>query len=87
MGLVVSHVRNTKFICSILFYILFYYYYLILHIYHAYREWQGWSVEYDENENDDFPVNYTTARKAELLSWYSKNIYPYPHSQLFITLC
>jgi len=54
--------------------------------YHAYREYQGWSVEYDENINDNFPVNYTTPRKALLLSWFAQNIYPYPPSDDSYTL-
>jgi len=45
--------------------------------YHAYREWQGWSVEYDENINSTSPVNYITPREALLRSWFAKNENPY----------
>jgi endoglucanase len=41
--------------------------------YHAFREWNGWSVEYDSNIMDQNPVNYTTKRKQILLDWYAKN--------------
>ena len=35
---------------------------------HAYREWDGWSVEDDSDPQDHQPVKQTTDRKAVLLS-------------------
>ncbi len=44
--------------------------------YHAYREWQGWSVEYNSNRSDRFPAKKITAREKLLLSWFAKNVKP-----------
>ena len=41
--------------------------------YHAYREWQGWSVEPDKNINNTRPVKYDTERKKVLLKYFRKN--------------
>jgi hypothetical protein len=41
--------------------------------YHAYREWSGWSVEYDENPTNDKPSTTTTDRKRLLLERLSLN--------------
>lgn len=41
--------------------------------YHAFREWEGWSVEYDSNYLNKSPTSYTTKRKQILLNWYAKN--------------
>ena len=41
--------------------------------YHAFREWNGWSVEFDSDYLNKNPVNYTTKRKQILLDWYAKN--------------
>jgi len=41
--------------------------------YHAYREWQGWSVEHDENIDHENPVSYDTDRKKVLLKYFAKN--------------
>lgn len=41
--------------------------------YHAYREWQGWSVEHDENIDNENRVNYDTGRKKVLLKYFKKN--------------
>jgi len=41
--------------------------------YHAYREWDGWSVEHDENIRNENRVNYDTARKKLLLKQFEKN--------------
>lgn len=40
--------------------------------YHAYREWSGWSVEYDTNKSSTTPVN-DTLRKQVLLKYYARN--------------
>jgi hypothetical protein len=44
--------------------------------YHAFREWDGWSVEHGENPNDHNPVETTTDRKSLLLQWFEKNEKP-----------
>ncbi len=44
--------------------------------YHAYREYQGWSVEYSDSLAD-MRSNLNTDRKALLLGWYAKNTNPY----------
>ena len=44
--------------------------------YHAYREWQGWSVEYGTDPNDHLPAKKETARKKLLLSWFARNVRP-----------
>jgi endoglucanase len=41
--------------------------------YHAFREWNGWSVEYDSDYFHKEPVSYTTQRKRILLDWYAGN--------------
>jgi hypothetical protein len=41
--------------------------------YHAFREWDGWSVEHDSDYNNKNVVNYITKRKQILLDWFAKN--------------
>jgi len=41
--------------------------------YHAYREWQGWSIEHDENIDNENRVDYDTDRKKVLLKYFEKN--------------
>jgi len=41
--------------------------------YHAFREWQGWSVEYTENINDLSPSKKQTNREKLLRYYFSKN--------------
>ena len=41
--------------------------------YHAFREWEGWSVEHDEDINNKQPVSYDTKRKQLLLNAFKKN--------------
>ena len=41
--------------------------------YHAFREWDGWSVEHGPNKNDHAPTADPTARKRVLLKWLGKN--------------
>ncbi|MBR0457667.1 MAG: cellulase family glycosylhydrolase [Victivallales bacterium] len=41
--------------------------------YHAYREWDGWSVEHTEDINDKKPATYETARKKVLLRGLNNN--------------
>lgn len=38
--------------------------------YHAYREWDGWSVEHSTNKNDHTMATTPTARKQLLLKWF-----------------
>jgi hypothetical protein len=40
--------------------------------YHAFREWSGWSVEY-ENSREDKVATTDTDRKKVLLGWFRKN--------------
>jgi hypothetical protein len=44
--------------------------------YHAYREWDGWSVEHSSDPNDHQPTAKPTARKQLLLKWFAKNQKP-----------
>jgi len=44
--------------------------------YHAYREWDGWSVEHGSDPNDHQPTKEPTDRKELLLSWFAKNEKP-----------
>ena len=44
--------------------------------YHAFREWYNWSVEYDENPQNEKPAEQDTERKKILLKYFSKNIKP-----------
>jgi hypothetical protein len=44
--------------------------------YHAYREWDGWSVEHGSDPNDHQPTAEPTDRKQLLLSWFAKNEKP-----------
>jgi hypothetical protein len=41
--------------------------------YHAYREWEGWSVEYGSDKNVHTPATTPTLRKQVLLKWLGKN--------------
>lgn len=44
--------------------------------YHAYREWDGWSVEHGSDPQDHRPTAEPTDRKKLLLSWFAKNVKP-----------
>ena len=44
--------------------------------YHAYREWDGWSVEHGPDEKDRQPTKEPTNRKKLLLEWFAKNKKP-----------
>ncbi len=44
--------------------------------YHAYREWDGWSVEHGSDQNDHQPTKEPTDRKQLLLSWFARNVKP-----------
>ncbi len=44
--------------------------------YHAFREWDGWSVEHGPDKNDHAPSAVPTARKQVLLKWLGKNQTP-----------
>jgi len=44
--------------------------------YHAFREWQGWSVEHGGDRNDTRPAATPTARQKLLQSWFKQNLRP-----------
>lgn len=44
--------------------------------YHAYREWDGWSVEHGSDPQDHRPAREPTDRKQILLEWFGKNVKP-----------
>ena len=44
--------------------------------YHAYREWDGWSVEHGSDPEDHNPSKEPTDRKILLLDWFGKNAQP-----------
>jgi len=44
--------------------------------YHAFREWPGWSVEYDEDPKSRRPAASPTDRQKLLLKWFSPNRKP-----------
>jgi len=44
--------------------------------YHAYREWNGWSVEYGPDKKDNNPAKEPTERMKLLLGWFEKNKKP-----------
>lgn len=45
--------------------------------YHAYREWDGWSVEHSSNRADHVPTKEPTDRKKLLLKWFARNQQPH----------
>jgi hypothetical protein len=45
--------------------------------YHAYREWDGWSVEHGSDPQDHQPTPAPTDRKRLLLEWFGKNTSPH----------
>ena len=44
--------------------------------YHAFREWDGWSVEHGPDRQDRTPAPTPTKRQQLLQSWYGKNARP-----------
>ena len=44
--------------------------------YHAYREWDGWSVEHGSDPEDHAPSRKPTDRKQLLLKWFARNKKP-----------
>ena len=44
--------------------------------YHAYREWDGWSVEHGPDPGDHTPTAAPTRRKQLLSDWFAKNQKP-----------
>ncbi|MBI4658545.1 MAG: cellulase family glycosylhydrolase [Verrucomicrobia bacterium] len=44
--------------------------------YHAYREWDGWSLEHGPDPKDHRPTATPTDRKGLLLDWFAKNKKP-----------
>ncbi len=44
--------------------------------YHAFREWNGWSVEHGPDQNDNHRSPTPTRRQLLLQSWFSKNAKP-----------
>jgi hypothetical protein len=46
--------------------------------FHAYREWDGWSVEHGEDPQDHRPSRTMTDRQKLLLGWFARNAKPSP---------
>ena len=44
--------------------------------YHAFREWQGWSVEYPAGTQSQTPASTPTQREQLLRGWFAKNTKP-----------
>lgn len=44
--------------------------------YHAFREWQGWSVEYGEDPRNNARADRPTDRQRLLMDWFKKNQKP-----------
>ena len=44
--------------------------------FHAYREWDGWSVEHGNDPQDHQPTREPTDRKKLLLDWFGRNVKP-----------
>lgn len=44
--------------------------------YHAYREWDGWSVEHGSDPQDRRPSAEPTDRQRLLMEWFGKNVPP-----------
>jgi len=44
--------------------------------YHAYREWDGWSVEHGSDSNNHVPSPQPTDRKKLLLEWFGRDFRP-----------
>jgi hypothetical protein len=44
--------------------------------YHAFREWDGWSVEHGGDRNDHRPAGSPTDREQLLRSWFARNVKP-----------
>ena len=44
--------------------------------YHAFREWDGWSVEHGPDRNDRTPAAAPTDRQILLRKWYARNEKP-----------
>jgi hypothetical protein len=44
--------------------------------YHAFREWQGWSVEHGTGKDDTKPAAAPTDRQKLLTNWFAKNRKP-----------
>jgi endoglucanase len=45
--------------------------------YHAFREWNGWSVEHSETQGDDEPTAVPNDRQNLLRSWFALNVKPF----------
>ncbi|HWH70495.1 MAG TPA: hypothetical protein VNT26_14000, partial [Candidatus Sulfotelmatobacter sp.] len=44
--------------------------------YHAFREWNGWSVEHGADPQDNQPAPAPTDRQQLLLKWFGRNQKP-----------
>jgi len=44
--------------------------------YHAYREWDGWSVEHGSDPQNHLPTSEPNTRKTILLDWFKQNVRP-----------
>ena len=42
--------------------------------YHAFREWDGWSVEHGPDREDRKPSPTPTDRERLLRAWFAKNV-------------
>jgi hypothetical protein len=49
--------------------------------YHAFREWDGWSVEHGPDPKDRRPSPTPTDRQRLLQSWFAKNVSPRGHGE------
>lgn len=44
--------------------------------YHAYREWDGWSLEHGPDKDDHQPTKEPTDRMKVVVGWFAKNVRP-----------
>jgi hypothetical protein len=44
--------------------------------YHAFREWNGWSVEHGSGRDNAVPMTVPTDRQRLLRHWYAQNRKP-----------
>ena len=44
--------------------------------FHAYREWDGWSLEHGPDQNDHNRTQTPTERAQAVLNWFAKNVKP-----------
>lgn len=44
--------------------------------FHAFREWDGWSLEHGPDQNDHNPTQTPTERRQAVMNWFAKNVKP-----------